>query len=299
MSGKSSGGPIGVQMTGARSKIAEPAAKPSAGSTTAAVATAPAVWTVPTMKRRRVTVSPSNAPGCCARRCTWKVAACESRARGAECYRSTGSKAACRGARRHRSGAPPPSLGGLVVRCRTARDGRRSGFPDRVRAGRIALGVGLRAQRDHVRQFGHGLEVAERRQALEAERVQAVAGEQREVRIVGSDDAPGGVVLEVALADRLDEQRVGVAALATASPCGCGPSLAVRTVSASSPPSARKASASRSRALTSPPRTPPPRLRSCARCARPCAPSTGTRPRTRARGPPAPARRRGRARSSA
>src|SRR6185312_13780046 len=37
--------------------------KPSAGRTKAAVATAPAPFAVTTMKRRRVTVSPSKAPG--------------------------------------------------------------------------------------------------------------------------------------------------------------------------------------------------------------------------------------------
>ena len=40
-----------------------PSAKPSVGSKIADVATAPATWTVPVMKRRRVTVSPSKAPG--------------------------------------------------------------------------------------------------------------------------------------------------------------------------------------------------------------------------------------------
>src|ERR1700761_9440078 len=38
-------------------------AKPSAGSVKVATATAPAPWAVMFMKRRRVTVSPSNAPG--------------------------------------------------------------------------------------------------------------------------------------------------------------------------------------------------------------------------------------------
>jgi hypothetical protein len=40
-----------------------PRAKPSAGSTKAETATAPATLTVPVMNRRRVTVSPSKAPG--------------------------------------------------------------------------------------------------------------------------------------------------------------------------------------------------------------------------------------------
>ncbi len=40
-----------------------PIAKPSAGSANAAAAIPPAVCAVPVMKRRRVTVSPSKAPG--------------------------------------------------------------------------------------------------------------------------------------------------------------------------------------------------------------------------------------------
>ncbi len=40
-----------------------PSANPSAGSVNAPAATAPAPFTVPTMNRRRVTVSPSKAPG--------------------------------------------------------------------------------------------------------------------------------------------------------------------------------------------------------------------------------------------
>ena len=45
-------------------------------------------------------------------------------------------------------------------------------------------GVGLRAQRDDVRELGDRRQVADRRQPREAERVHAVAGEQREVGIV-------------------------------------------------------------------------------------------------------------------
>src|ERR1700742_1434112 len=62
VSGKSDGGPIGCHAnfvwwnTGAR-------ANPSAGSVKPATAIAPAPWAVMFMKFRRVTVSPSNAPG--------------------------------------------------------------------------------------------------------------------------------------------------------------------------------------------------------------------------------------------
>ena len=48
--------------------------------------------------------------------------------------------------------------------------------------------------------------------------LEAVAGEQREVRVLGADDAARPVVLEVPLDDRLDEQRVGPLAAGGARP---------------------------------------------------------------------------------
>ena len=276
---------------GARSKIAEPAAKPSAGSSTAAVAMPHRRRaTVSVMNRRRVTVSPSKAPGMLRSSVYLDLGCLRDSGKGRwNCYRSDGSRTA----RTRRSGAAPPSLGGLVVRCRTARDGRRSGVPDGVRAGRIALGVRLRAQRDHVGQLGHRLEVADRREPLEAERVQAVAGQQRQVRIVrlarrarrrSAAGSPRGSPPPAAGRPRR--------APATASPCGCGAgAVGRRRSTASRPPSARSASARRSSALTTPPRTPRRPPRPCARCARRCARWTGTRPRTARRAD----RRRGRA----
>ena len=62
------------------------------------------------------------------------------------------------------------------------------------------------------------VEVAQLGQPGEAERVEAVAGEQREVGIVGPHDAAGAVVLQVALDDRLDEQRVVLLAAGGARP---------------------------------------------------------------------------------
>src|ERR687888_329338 len=61
--GPSLGAPTFSQRTGGRSKIAEPAAKASAGSVNAAAASPPAPCTVSVIMRRRVTVSPSKAPG--------------------------------------------------------------------------------------------------------------------------------------------------------------------------------------------------------------------------------------------
>ena len=60
--GKSDGTPIGCQSNGTRLNSG-PSAKPSAGSVNEATVAAPAALTVRFMNRRRVTVSPSNAPG--------------------------------------------------------------------------------------------------------------------------------------------------------------------------------------------------------------------------------------------
>ena len=81
-------------------------------------------------------------------------------------------------------------------------------LPDRAGALRIALGVGLRGERDHVGELRDGREIAQLGKPGEAERVQAVAGQQRQVGVVRAHDASGAVVLEVALDDRLHEQRV-------------------------------------------------------------------------------------------
>src|ERR1700722_54577 len=60
--GKMSGGPTGCQSSETLVKIG-PIAKASAGSVKPIVISAPALCTVPVMNRRRVIVSPSNAPG--------------------------------------------------------------------------------------------------------------------------------------------------------------------------------------------------------------------------------------------
>src|SRR5277367_6828175 len=60
--GKMSGGPTGCHPSETLLKIG-PIAKARAGSVNPIVISAPALCTVPVMNRRRVTVSPSNAPG--------------------------------------------------------------------------------------------------------------------------------------------------------------------------------------------------------------------------------------------
>ena len=61
--GKSAGLPTASQVTGGRSNTALPMANASGGSVKAAAAVIPAPCAVSVMKRRRVTVSPSKAPG--------------------------------------------------------------------------------------------------------------------------------------------------------------------------------------------------------------------------------------------
>ena len=66
----------------------------------------------------------------------------------------------------------------------------------------------LGAEADQVGQLADGGGVAERGEALDAERVEVVAGEQGEVGVVPGEQARLAVVEEVALADRLDDERV-------------------------------------------------------------------------------------------
>src|SRR4051812_22229434 len=187
--------------------MAEPAAKPSAGSAKAEAAMAPAACVVSVIIRRRVTVSPSKAPGML-RSAVYFDCGC---LRGSTTAAPNFIARRVRGGPPGRSGAPPPALGGLVVRCRTARHRDGAGLPYGVRARRLALRVRLRTEGDDVGQLDHRVEVAEGREALQPERVEAVPGQQRQVGILRARDAARGVVLEVALADGLDDQRVALA----------------------------------------------------------------------------------------
>ena len=62
-------------------------------------------------------------------------------------------------------------------------DRHRAGLPRGERELAVAGRVGLRAERDDVGELGDRRQVADRRQPREAERVEAVAGEQREVGV--------------------------------------------------------------------------------------------------------------------
>src|SRR3954466_1031805 len=118
--------------------MAEPAAKPRAGRRNAEAATAPATFVVRDIIRRRVTVSPSKAPGmlrsavyfdCCCLRgsATARRTLSPGGGRGAPTFTAGGPP----GAPPRRSGAAPPALRRLVVSGRTRGDRRGAGVPYR------------------------------------------------------------------------------------------------------------------------------------------------------------------------
>ena len=79
-------------------------------------------------------------------------------------------------------------------------------------SGRL-LGARLGAQRDDVGQLADGLDVAQLRQPREAQRVEPVARQQREIGLDRPEQARRAVVQQLALADGLDhEGDVGLAA---------------------------------------------------------------------------------------
>ena len=163
-----------------------------------------------------------------------------------------------------------------------------------LRRGRLRAGVRLRAERDHVRQLAHRLQVAERRQPREAERIEVVARKQPQAGVGRIEQPSGAVVDEIALQDALDQQRVVRGALTASLRT---PPPAARTT----PPPARRrarrrarrprrATSSRSCSSASslghagahgrPPRTPRQRQQRRLDLVRRRARATGTRPRT-------------------
>src|SRR4051812_38518715 len=149
-----------------------PSAKPSAGRTNAAVATAPVTWTVPVMKRRRVIVSPSNAPGMPRSAVYLNLASLRSAMAGertlspAESTPPTPSTAGRSADSRHvpgetarrraqrLGGVRGPLAGGVLRRLQrpvgAPADGRGAGLPRRLGKLGAALGVRPRAERDDV-----------------------------------------------------------------------------------------------------------------------------------------------------
>jgi len=84
----------------------------------------------------------------------------------------------------------------------------------------MAFGVPLGAQRDDVGQLADGVEVAQGGQPGEPEGVEPITGQQRQVAVVGADHPGPAVVQEVALADRLDDERQLVLVAGRARPGG-------------------------------------------------------------------------------
>src|SRR4051812_4256689 len=210
-----------------------PSAKPRAGRTKAAVATAPVTWTVPVMNRRRVIVSPSNAPGMPRSAVYFDLASLRSAMTGARnlaprksttpaprAGRFSGHPGGAAGQSAPRRAQRPRGVRGAVARRRLGRlqravrppaDRRRAGLPGGLGQLRSALGMRLRAERDDVRELGDGVEVPEGGEPREPERVEVVAGQQHEVAVLVVQEAAGRVVQQVALADRLDHERDVVA----------------------------------------------------------------------------------------
>ncbi len=144
-----------------------------------------------------------------------------------------------------------------------------------------------RAQRaDQVGEDRDGVGVAERGEAVEAEGVEVVAGEQGEVGVVAGEQAGLAVVEEVALADRLDDE--GVLAASRPARRALTARLGRRRGARSACP---RLAAGRRGPGGGSSQAPRRRLRGCGRSS----PRRGRGRRTRPRTAPAAGRRRGRA----
>ena len=259
------------------------------------------------MNRRRVTVSPSNAPGIPRSAVYLDFGVLRGSGTSRDFRSGRGWRTIPPGcARRSLLGAAPRRLRGLVVRCGTTADRGRARVPHRGGPLRVALRVGLRTQRDHVGELDHRVEVTQCGEPLEAERVQAVAGQQREVagrrraprgprRSAGG--SPRGSPRPAARSPGRPRRRAAVGASESATIGGQQPAVSSREPSrasvrsqARSPSIARLSVERRVRGLD--------RLRHVVGA---CAPATGTRPRTATaagtrRAPAAPGTRRRRPR---
>src|SRR5215211_2116561 len=203
--GMSASGPTSFQAWSTSLKTG-PSAKASVGSTNAAVARPPKRCTVPPMARRRVIVSPSNAPGM--RRSavyfdffSGGVSAMGGRAANAiGCVPQGVASGQISGART-RLGAD--ELGRLAPA-----DGDGGRVPHRGGERRVPGGVRLGAERDRVGQLGDRGQGGERGESVG---VAAVAVEQREVAVGGVRGLRRAVVMCVAVVHGVDRvaQRIG------------------------------------------------------------------------------------------
>ena len=184
------------------------------------------------MKRRRVTVSPSKAPGMFRSAVYLDLG----------CLRDSGTGAGILSTRPPRGGAPKRQRASIRRRAIAAWPAWWSGARTAARRPRRPRPRRRRRARDRPRRApgrtsaitSASSATASRSPSAASRRGRARRGDRRPAapgRGRRAHDAAGAVVLQVALADRLDEQRVGLAARRRRpSPCGCGaaPSLARR-----------------------------------------------------------------------
>ena len=74
-------------------------------------------------------------------------------------------------------------LGSAVGVARTPADRHRAGLPDRPGEVEVGRAVSLGGERDHIGELGHGVQIAERGQAGQPERVELVTEQQREILV--------------------------------------------------------------------------------------------------------------------
>ena len=137
------------------------------------------------MNRRRVTVSPSKAPGICRSSVYLDLCfAClsdtghEQYRGGIQCGAGTPRGACAHRLDRFGSAGEDELLGARVRVARPPADGARAGRPHRVGQRRLARALRERAERDRVGELGHRRGVAERDQPGQPDRVQLVARQQ-------------------------------------------------------------------------------------------------------------------------
>ena len=229
------------------------------------------------MKRRRVTVSPSKAPGISRSAVYFGLALLAAGGQSgsgevnrAEDYRpgraDGGTADRGRRPRRRRARARRRRAAGLRVgvgRARPPADRPRAGVPQRL--GELGVAAAWACAHSEITSASsaHRREVAERGEPREAERVEAVAGQQREVGVGARSSRGVAVVQQVALVDRLDEQLVLRRAAAARGPAAAiaaargrrGGDLVAdpRAPRRAGRPRRASAAASRASALTAPP----------------------------------------------
>ena len=256
--GKSSGAPTVSHCTSGRSKSAEPAAKPSAGSRNAEAATAPAPCAVSVMNRRRVTVSPSKAPGICRSAVYLDFGVLRGSDTNGVSGRERRRTISPGGRARDPTGrrATPPWRPRAPVWSHGRPRRRPPPTPRRPEPGRPRRGIGHTARSGRRARPPRRASPSSARRASPSAYRRSPASSARSGSLGGADHAALAVVLQVALADRLDQQRV-LARPAAASAVGAGASAGIgHDLGASGRPPARSVAAQRRRArFTRSPRT--------------------------------------------